>query len=98
MKRKDRPSIVQKISIFLFLLGAVASVLIVFSLVRDYSMGMFSSGAENLPNFAFDSRQDQELFYLMGISCSMGLMVGGFGLIIGDIRAYMKEHRDQDKK
>lgn len=98
MKRKDRPSIVQKISIFLFLLGAVASVLIVFSLVRDYSMGMFSSGAENLSNFAFDSRQDQELFYVMEISCSMGLMVGGLGLIIGDIRAYLKERRDQDKK
>ena len=98
MKRKDRPSIVQKCGAFLFLLGAVASVLIVFSLVRDYSMGMFSSGAENLPNFAFDSRQDQELFYLMEIVCSMGLMLGGLGLFIEDIRAYLKERRDQDKK
>ena len=65
MKRKDRPSIVQKFGIFLFLLGAVASVLIVFSLVRDYSMG---------------------------------LMLGGLGLFIEDIRAYLKERRGQDKQ
>ena len=60
-------------------------------------MGMFSSGAENLPNFAFDSRQDQELFYVMEISCSMGLMLGGLGLFIEDIRAY-QERRGQDKQ
>ena len=61
-------------------------------------MGMFNSGAENLPNFAFDSRQDQELFYVMEISCSMGLMLGGLGLFIEDIRAYLKERRGQDKQ